>query len=173
MRATRCGGRVVRQAPAERLTGVRLPPAPPQNAVELAMAYYDFDFPSIFKLFGHGMNDDLPRAVSAGLNIYETKNELVVEAPVPGVKKDEVTVEVSDGILKIDSVHQEKETEKKEKTVVYCTQRITEFHYSTTLPKEVKEGEAKAKLEDGVLKIGIPLKAKTKEKRATVPVEGE
>ena len=136
------------------------------------MAYYDFDFPSIFKLFGYGSEELSPR-FSAGINIYETKNDLVVEAPIPGIRKDEVTVEVSDGILKIDAVHQEKETEKKEKAVVYHAQRMTEFHYSTTLPKAVKESEAKAKLSDGVLKVRIPLKATAQDKQSTVLVEGE
>jgi HSP20 family protein len=137
------------------------------------MAYYDFDFPSIFKLFGYGMDENMPHMSSAGLNIYETKNEIIVEAPVPGVKKDEVTVEVSDGILKIDAVHTETEEEKKEKTAVFRSQRATEFHYSTSLPKEVKEGEAKAKLDDGILKIQIPLKTTTRTKKSTVPVEGK
>ncbi len=137
------------------------------------MAYYDFDLPSIFRLFGYGMDEDLPRAASAGLNVYETKDELAVEAPVPGVKKDEVTVEVANGILKIDAVHRETEEEKKEKATVYRAQRMSEFHYSATLPKEVEEGQAKAKLEDGVLKVRIPIKAGAREKRGTIPVEGE
>src|SRR3989304_96024 len=137
------------------------------------MAYYDFDLPSIFRLFGYGGEEDLPRASSAGLSIYETKGELVVEAPVPGVKKDEVTVEVADGMIKIDAVHQETEEDKKEKTAVYRAQRMTEFHYSTTLPKEVEEKQARAKMEDGILKVRVPLKAGAKEKKSTVPVEGE
>ena len=137
------------------------------------MANYDFDFPSIFRLFGYGGEEDLPRASSAGLSIYETKGELVVEAPVPGVKKDEVTVEVADGMIKIDAVHQETEEDKKEKTAVYRAQRMTEFHYSTTLPKEVEEKQARAKMEDGILKVRVPLKAGAKEKKSTVPVEGE
>jgi len=97
----------------------------------------------------------------------------VVEAPVPGVKKDEVTVEVADGMIKIDAVHQETEEDKKEKTAVYRAQRMTEFHYSTTLPKEVEEKQARAKMEDGILKVRVPLKAGAKEKKSTVPVEGE
>jgi len=137
------------------------------------MSYYEFDLPSIFRLFGYGMEEDLPRAASTGLNIYETKEELVVEAPVPGTKKDEVTVEVANGMLKIDAVHRESEEEKKEKFSVYRAQRMSEFHYSTPLPKEVEEGRAKAKLEDGILKIRIPLKAGAKERKSTVPVEGE
>ena len=137
------------------------------------MAYYDFDLPSIFRLFGYGGEEDLPRASSAGLSIYETKGELVVEAPVPGVKKDEVTVEVADGMIKIDAVHQETEEDKKEKTAVYRAQRMTEFHYSTTLPKEVEEKQARAKMEDGILKVHVPLKAGAKEKKSTIPVEGE
>ena len=137
------------------------------------MANYDFDLPSIFRLFGYGGEEDLPRASSAGLSIYETKGELVVEAPVPGVNKDEVTVEVADGMIKIDAVHQETEEDKKEKTAVYRAQRMTEFHYSTTLPKEVEEKQARAKMEDGILKVRVPLKAGAKEKKSTVPVEGE
>ncbi len=119
------------------------------------------------------MDENMPRFSSAGLNIHEAKGELVVEAPVPGVKKGEVTVEVADGVIKIDAVHRETEEEKKEKSFIYRAQRAREFHYSTSLPKEVKEGEAKAKLEDGVLKIHIPLKESAKKKRSTVPVEGE
>jgi len=137
------------------------------------MSYYDVDIPSIFRLFGFNPEEDLPRAASAGLNIYETENELVIEAPVPGVKKNEITIEVANGMLKVDAVHREGGEEKKEKAVVYRAQRIGEFHYSTTLPKEVEEGQAKAKLENGVLKIRIPLKAGAKEKRGTVPIEGE
>lgn len=131
------------------------------------------DFPFLFRFFGPGFDEDLPRVASAGLNIYETKDEIVVEAPVPGVKKDEITVEVREGILKIDAVHRETEEEKKEKETVYRAQRVSEFHYSTTLPKEVEGERARAKLEDGVLKVQIPLKAGAREKRSTVPVEGE
>lgn len=137
------------------------------------MSYYEFDLPSIFRLFGQGMGEDLPRAAAAGLNIYETKEELILEAPVPGVKKDEVTLEVTNGILKVDAVHRESEEEKKERTVIYRAQRMSEFHYSTNLPKEVEENAAKAKLEDGVLKIRIPLKSPAKARRASIPIEGE
>lgn len=137
------------------------------------MANYDMDFPFFFRFFGPGFEEDLPRVAPAGLNIYETKNELVIEAPIPGVKKDEVTVEVREGLLKIDAVHRESEEEKKEKEATYRAQRLSEFHYATTLPKEVEDGQATAKLEDGVLKVRVPLKAGAKERRSTVPVEGE
>jgi len=137
------------------------------------MPNYDFDLPSIFRLFGYGAEEDLPRVSSAGLNIYETKDELVVEAPTPGVKKDEITVEVANGMLKIDAVHRETEEEKKEKATVYRAQIMSEFHYSTTLPKEVEEKQARAKMEDGILKVRIPIKAGAKERKSTIPVEGE
>lgn len=136
------------------------------------MTYYDFDLPSFFKLFGSGFDENPPRGPSTGLNIYETRDELIVEAPVPGVKKDEITVEVTNGMVKIDAVYRETEKNEKEKTAVYRAQRMSEFHYSATLPKEVKEDEAKAKLEDGILKVRIPLKTAVKKRRATVPVEG-
>lgn len=166
---------MARQAPAERRTGVRLPPAPPPRGGEYKpkVTYYDFDLPSFFKLFGGSFDENPPRGSSTGLNIYETRDELIVEAPVPGVKKDEITVEIANGMVKIDAVHRETEKDKKGKAAIYRAQRMSEFHYSTTLPKEVKEGEAKAKLEDGILKINIPLKTAVKKKRSTVPVEGE
>lgn len=137
------------------------------------MTYYDFDLPSFFKLFGSGFDENPPRGSSTGLNIYETRDELIVEAPVPGVKKDEITVEAANGMVKIDAVHRETEKDKKEKATVYRTQHVSEFHYSATLPKEVKEGEAKAKLENGILKVSIPLKTVIKKRRPTVSVEEE
>ena len=137
------------------------------------MPNYDFDLPFFFRFFGPGFDEEMPRVSPAGLNIYETKNEVVVEAPVPGIKKEEITVEVREGIAKIDAVHRESEEEKKEKAAIYRSQRVSEFHYSTTLPKEVEEDQAKAKLEDGVLKVRIPLAARAKEKRSAVPIEGE
>lgn len=166
---------MARQAPAERRTGVRLPPAPPPRGGEYKpkVTYYDFDLPSFFKLFGGSFDENPPRGSSTGLNIYETRDELIVEAPVPGVKKDEITVEIANGMVKIDAVHRETEKDKKGKAAIYRAQRMSEFHYSTTLPKEVKEGEAKAKLEDGILKVSIPLKTAVKKRRSTVPVEGE
>jgi len=137
------------------------------------MSIHEGDFPFFLRFFAPGFEDEFHRASPGGLNIYETKEELIIEAPVPGVKKDEVTVEAREGILKIDAVHREREEEKKEKETTYQDQLLSEFHYSTTLPKEVEESQAKARLEDGVLKVRLPLKAGAKEKRATVPVEGE
>jgi len=136
---------------------------------------YDFDFPSMFfRFFGPGnFEENIPRMASAGLNIYEVKGELVVEAPVPGVKKSEVTVEVAEGTVKIDAIHAETEEDKKEKQAIYRAQRMSEFHYSASLPKEVKEDEAKAKLEDGVLKVQIPLRAEARTKKPTIAIEGE
>ncbi|MEX1061914.1 MAG: Hsp20/alpha crystallin family protein [Patescibacteria group bacterium] len=128
-----------------------------------------------FRFFGPegGLGDNLPRAASAGLNIYEVKGEVVVEAPVPGVKKSEITVEVAEGTVKIDAVHTETEEDKKERQAIYRAQRMSEFHYSASLPKEVKEDEAKAKLEDGVLTVRIPIKAESRSKKPTVTIEGE
>jgi len=134
---------------------------------------YDFfDFP-FFGFFGpqppHEDRRSLP--FRGGLNLYKTKDMLVAEAAVPGAKKEEISVEIKDGILKIDAEHQEKKEEKKEKATVYRSQLQSAYHYVTTLPEAVEENKAHAKLQDGILAITFPLVKKGAPKGKGIQIE--
>lgn len=128
--------------------------------------FFEFPFFGFWPPFEEGPTPPL----RDGLNLYESKGNIVVEASVPGAKKEEISVEIKDDVLRIDAEHQETKEKKKEKEVVYRAQRQSSFHYATTLPKKVEEGKARAKLEDGILKITIPI-AKGEKKGKGISIE--
>jgi HSP20 family protein len=132
---------------------------------------YEFDFPFFGFFPQHPREDKRSLPFRGGLNLYETKDSLVAEAAVPGAKKEEISVEVKEGVLKIDSEHQEKKEEKKDKGTVYRSQLQSAYHYVTTLPKPVEENKARAKLQDGVLTITFPLVKKGQKKGKGIAIE--
>lgn len=123
----------------------------------MARQHFDFfEFP-FFGFWSPFFEEGKTPPSHTGLDLYETKEGIVVEAAVPGAKKDEVSIEIKDNVLRIDAEHRESKEETKEKEVIYRSQKQGSFHYATTLPKAVEENKARAKLKDGILKIIIPI----------------
>jgi HSP20 family protein len=96
------------------------------------------------------------------LEMFERKGELIVRADLPGMTKDNVKVEVSDGELVIQGQRKE-EKEQKEKGYYACERSYGAFYRAVPLPEGVKADEARATFRDGVLEIAMPA-GKTPEK---------
>lgn len=131
---------------------------------------YEFDFP-IFGFWPPSSEGKRPSSPHGGLNLYEKDGALVAEAAVPGAKKEEISVEVKDGVLKIDAEHLETKEEKRTKEIAYRSQLQSVFHFVTNLPKPVEEGKARAKLKDGILTITLPLVKKAVKKGKGITIE--
>jgi len=96
------------------------------------------------------------------VDIYEKDNKLIIEAEIPGAKKEDVEVKIKDNAVVIKGKIQ-REEEEKDKTY-YRTERFYGiFERIIPLPVEVKVEEAKATFENGVLKIEIPKVSEEKE----------
>jgi len=106
--------------------------------------------------------------VTEGLDVYETENEVVVKAAVPGVPADKVEVTFEDGVLRIRGKVEETEEEKKRKKVVYRAQRMAAFDYTTTLPRAVDAEKIQAEVKEGVVTVKAPIAAQAKPKKITV-----
>lgn len=106
--------------------------------------------------------------VTEGLDVYETENEVVVKAAVPGVPADKVEVTFEDGVLRITGKVEETEEEKKKKKVVYRAQRMAAFDYTTTLPRAIDPEKLEAEVEDGVLTVRAPIAPTAKPKKIAV-----
>lgn len=89
------------------------------------------------------------------LNMYEIDGTLVVEASVPGVKPEEIDVQLHSNVLTIKGEHKE---EKKEQEASYICQEqnFGSFSRSVTLPYEVETDRAKAEFNNGVLTLTLP-----------------
>lgn len=105
---------------------------------------------------------------ASGLDVYETEDSVVVEAQVPGIPEDDVDISVEGNILSVEASKEETKEEKEEKKAVYRETRQRTFRYSVNLPRGVNADEAEATVENGVLKVTIPIAEEEKRKKIEV-----
>ena len=89
------------------------------------------------------------------VDMYQTDNEVVVKAAIPGVKTDDVQINVTGEVLTIKGEVKEKE-EVKEKAYHLREQRWSMFERTLPLPTDVIADKAKADFENGILTITLP-----------------
>jgi HSP20 family protein len=103
------------------------------------------------------------------VEMFRRDNTLVVRADVPGMTKNDVTIEVTDGELVLRGERKQEKEEKKEG--YYRAERTYGAFYRTlTLPEGTKVDEAKATIKDGVLEVIMPT-VKLEEKKRTLAIE--
>ncbi len=102
------------------------------------------------------------------IDVSENEKEYVIEAELPGIKKDEIKLELNDGRLSI-AVQREEKTEEKKKNFVHKERRFGSMQRSIYLA-DVKSEDVKANFKDGVLEIIVP-KEEKKEKSHKIDIQ--
>ena len=97
------------------------------------------------------------------IDMYQTDDEIVVKASLPGVKADEVQINITGEILTLKGETKQVE-EKKEKAWHVREQRWGAFERAVALPTEVVSDKAKAEFENGILTITLPKAEEVKPK---------
>lgn len=108
------------------------------------------------------------------IDLFETKNEVVAVAELPGVKKEDLKVNVSDNGMRITVKEKEKkEEEKKEKGYYHYkySARFRGLDQYQSFPCAVNAEKATATFKNGVLEVRVPKREKTSEGRQ-VKIEG-
>jgi len=101
------------------------------------------------------------------LDMYEENNNLVVKASLPGLKPEDLNIEVQDDVLTISGKTNE-EVNRKESGYFLNERRSGQFRRSVTLPYEVKADKAEAVFENGILTLTLPKVGTTQSKKITV-----
>jgi HSP20 family protein len=101
------------------------------------------------------------------VDMYQTDNEVVVKAALPGIKADEVQINVTGEVLTLKG-ETKQENETKEKTYHIREQRWGSFERSLVLPTEVVADKAKADFENGILTITLPKADEVKPKTINI-----
>jgi len=110
------------------------------------------------------------------VDVYETDDEVVVKASLPGVKPEEIEISITGDTLTIKGETKEEHEEKKPN---YYRQerRAGSFQRSLTLPVRVDADKADATFDDGVLHLRLPkvaeVRPKTIEVKPKAVIEGE
>lgn len=103
------------------------------------------------------------------LDVYETKDAVVVEAPLPGINPANVEVSVENGIVTVQG-QSTKEHEMDDKNYYRKEVRSGSFFRQIALPVAVKETDVTAEFEDGVLKVTCPKMEESKPNKVTVKI---
>lgn len=104
------------------------------------------------------------------MDMYQTDDDVVIKAAMPGIKVEDIHVSVSNNILNIQG--QSKEEKVVENARYYLRERHSgAFSRSIELPVSVVADKADAKFEDGVLILTLPKAEETKTKTIAVKVK--
>lgn len=104
------------------------------------------------------------------VDVYEDGDTVVAEMNVPGLKTDDIDVEVEDNYLRI-AGRREEVQEKKEKSHYAKEIRRGSFERVLQLPDAVEQDAVTAVYKDGVLKVSMPKRAKALDKKVKVEVQ--
>jgi HSP20 family protein len=134
-------------------------------------------FDAIFEPFSFGwLEDELfgadfyPRALTGSypnIEVKEEKDHLLVTAELPGMTKDDIAVEVKNGVLTLSG---EKKHERKEKRegYLYSERSYGSFRRSFRLADNVSEKDVNVSFKDGVMHISLKLERGKEPKRISV-----
>lgn len=89
------------------------------------------------------------------VDIYETENEVVLKAELPGMEKKDIHLEVRDHTLTL-SGERKHEKEEKEENFHRVERSYGKFYRSFSLPSTVDTEKVKANMKEGVLEIKLP-----------------
>lgn len=110
------------------------------------------------------------KGFTPAINVYETKDSVVVETPLAGVDPKDVEVAVQNGILTVKG-ETKKESEVEEKNYYRKEVRAGSFYRQVALPTKVLEDKAAAEFENGMLKVKVPKAPEVKGKTVKVAVK--
>jgi len=109
----------------------------------------------------------LGEAGTPTLDIYQTPNEVVVKATLPGLKPEDVSIDITGETLTIKGKSKAEQEIKKE-DYLYQERRYGTFSRNVALPSGLKPDKAEATMEDGVLTLTIPKAEEVKPKKISV-----
>ncbi len=104
------------------------------------------------------------------IEIYEEKDDVVIKAEVPGMKKEDLDINISGTLLTIKG-EKKQEEEVKKKGYYYSERSYGSFLRTIDLPKEVQIDKVRAGFKDGVLEVRLPKTEEAKRKEVKIKVD--
>jgi HSP20 family protein len=104
------------------------------------------------------------------IEVKQMEGKLVVTVDLPGLKKDDVKVNVTDNALTLEGERKEEKEEKRE-GYYHSERRYGRFFRSVPLPEGADIDSAAAQFKDGVLEITVPVPEIKKEGGKSVPIK--
>jgi len=107
---------------------------------------------------------------SPAIEVKQRDNQLVVQAELPGLKPEDVKLEVVDGSLVIQGESRSEQEETKG-GVHISERRYGSFYRAIPLPESAKVDQAQARFNNGVLEVTVPTEEQKSDRRQ-IPIQG-
>lgn len=137
---------------------------------ELDRLFEGFEGPAFQPPFFRARPPVVPANWIPEIEVFEKDNRLVTKVDLPGMKKEDVKVEVTDGHLTISGERKSNIEEKKDQ--FYRSERqYGSFYRAVPLPDGIKLEDVKATFAEGVLEVSIPLPVAPESKVRKVEIQ--
>lgn len=118
------------------------------------------------------LSDGAQHGWTPSVDLVRRDDSLVLRADIPGIKPDEVKIEIDDDVLTVSGEHSE-ESEEKKGQYMRRERRYGSFSRSMVLPRGVKAEDIEATTENGVLEVTIPMPQAEQKQKVEIKAKGE
>jgi HSP20 family protein len=123
------------------------------------------------KAFSSFPTISMPKMSHASCDVIDEGNQFRVKMDIPGIKKSEVKLNVSDNSVEISAEHKE-ESEEKKKNYLRKERSQVSYYRSLPLSEKILSDKVTAKLADGILDITLPKSKPTEtQKKKSISVQ--
>ncbi len=134
------------------------------------------DFDTMRQTMDRWMDERLPgnfsnqqgNMLSIALDVHETQNGYELEASLPGVKPEDLDIQVDRETITIRGQSQSSQERKDERNFLYRERRSGSFFRTIRLPEPINADGVEATLDHGILKLQLPRLAQTQQRRVQV-----
>jgi HSP20 family protein len=123
----------------------------------------DDDFKQLFRQTD--LRSSIDNSFSPAFEIAELEEATFISTDLPGVNKEDISIEFKDGFL---SISGERKSELKENN--YTEKKYGKFQRTFKLPKNLDTEKIEAKFENGVLTLAIPKKEEVQSKKVEIKI---
>lgn len=121
------------------------------------------------QFFGDDFMSSLKGVNIPTTDVYTKNNSLIIEAHLPNFDQGDINIEAEENALVISAERHEKDEDKHKKYVV--RESSSSFYRRVSLPKRANKDKINAQLEEGVLRVEIPLAPLPEPKK--IPIAGK
>ena len=133
-----------------------------------------FDFDNLFSSF-HGLTPRLDNVdgefFAPRVDVHNKRHKYVINAELPGVKKENLKVNYENGVLVIEATMKDETSDEEEGKVIRRERRFGKFSRSFYLGDDINEAEIDASFEDGLLKLQIPKSEPVQEEKRQIEIK--
>jgi HSP20 family protein len=122
-------------------------------------------------LAGFSRGSSLLRAPEA--DVMESENEIRVEVEMPGMRADDIDIDLENNVLTITGEKKEERTEGDDRNTWHLSERrYGRFTRSFVLPRDVEQDRIEASFDNGVLQVRIPKSERARRRRIEIRGDG-